>query len=219
MRWFSLVVLAACLALGPGRPVSAHRFEHPRQLRVGLDEGRLVVSMVFDLDPGEPSRTARQLFDRDADGRVDETERALLEAWMERTALRAFRVRAGARAGELARLELETVRRDGHRTGLPSHATETLGLSLLLAAPLPEAPGELWLELEDEEPDRRKHVPLLLDLAPAWSLRFASQGEWHPAPRQLHRVALSAEHPLVLRVGRGPLPPAAPSPGFSWCLP
>lgn len=210
---------ASALTLSLAGAALAHRFEHPRQLRVGLDEQRLVVSMVYDLDPGEPSRTARQLFDRNTDGELDEAERALLEAWMERTALRAFQVHAGLREDAMTRLAFETVRRDGHRTTLPSQATETLGLSLLLHAPLPADAETLRLELRDEEPDRRKHVPLILDVGPGWALRFASQGEWHPGARQLHRVALSKEHPLVLHLVRGALPAPPPSPGFSWCLP
>lgn len=219
MRLHLVIILGLSLSPVGLEPAVAHRFEHPRQLRIGLDADRILVSMVFDLDPGEPSRTARQLFDRNTDGQIDEDERALLERWMERTALRFFEVSATGPDAAPKVFTFETLRREGHKSDRPSSATETLGLSLLLSAPLPEATSELWLQVKDQEPDQRKHVPLLLDLAPGWALRASSQGEWHPATRQLRRVSLSAGRPLCLHISRGPLPPAAPSSSFSWCLP
>lgn len=185
--------------------VYGHRFEHPRQIRLGMKRDRVVVSMIYDLNPGEPSRTARQLFDRNTDGVIDEGERALLESWMERTALRFFSVSLSRPDGASEQIGFETLRREGHRTTLPSSATETVGLSLLLSAPLPSGPGPFELRVEDYEADQRTHVPLVLDLEPGLSLDFSSQGEWHPATRQLQRVELSKDRPLRLRfsVSRG----------------
>jgi hypothetical protein len=201
-----LAFLASAALLATSTRAEAHRFEHPRQLRVGITKERIVVSMIYDLDPGERSRTARQLFDRNTDGQVEPDEQKLLEAWMERTALRFFSISLAVSGGEAAPLPLETVRREGHRTELPSRASESLGSSLLLSAPLPPEASGWILEIKDQDVDASKHVPLVLDLAPGVSLRYASQGEWHPTARQLHRVALGKEQHLRLELGLVALP-------------
>lgn len=191
-----LVALAALLLLGGAATASAHQFAHPKALRLGVREADLLLSVTLDVSPGREALQTRGLFDRDTSGALEEAEVEKLLTYLERTATLWLAVEVG---GEEARLERVSIA--GNQLDRPADSAETLGVSLLYRIPLPPGP-EVTVRLRDRDRDRAKHVPLVVDLGPAWSVRLASQGEWHPEARQLHRITLTEGRPLELVLRR-----------------
>ncbi|MBK6684564.1 MAG: hypothetical protein IPG45_08820 [Deltaproteobacteria bacterium] len=187
-----------------GNLAEAHVFEHPKILRVGLQPDRLLVSVTYDLNPGRQSLEARGLFDRNQDGTLDPEEQVKLAKFLEDSAMLFLKVKIGGQAVRLERLEASP-----HQLDRPSGSSESLGISLLYAAPLPPEGGVL--ELEDRDRDKQKHVPVVVDLAPTWRVALASQGELSNATHQIQRVMLSAGSPLRLQVERRENSPPAPN--------
>lgn len=154
--------------------------------------GGVVLSLTYDVDPGEPSRTLRGLFDRDGSGQLEPPEQAMLLRYLEDTA-RLWLVLTAA--GQPVTWRVRS--REGTRLDLPAAATSAVGLSMVLTASVATG-AELHLRLADRDRDGRKHVPTVVDVAPGFRLRYASRGEWHPALRQLHQVRLAPGAELEL---------------------
>jgi hypothetical protein len=186
------VLLAALLSV---KPAWAHRFAHPKLLRLGIAKEQIVLSLTFDVNPGEESRFLRRLFDKDSNGKLDEAEQAALLRYLEETATLFLKLRIGGKAVPLVAAE-----RNGSRLGLPRESSDTLGVALLFRAAIPASPELLELEVEDRMADAKTDVPLVVDLDPAAVVAFASQGELHPREHQLQRVRLAQDWPFVLRV-------------------
>lgn len=195
-----LVALGVAVAVAAaGLAAEAHQFAHPKVLRLGVRADRLLLQVTFDLDPGAPSRTVREVFDRDADGRLDGGEQAKAERFLVESAMLFLKLDVGGAPATLTPLEVIPSNLDR-----PVGATETVGIAAVFEAPLPRpAPGgRVRLVLSDRDKDRAKHVPLVVDLAAGWSVAFASQGELHPGPRRIERVLLAEGAPLVLDLER-----------------
>lgn len=178
----------------------AHSFEHPKVLEIGLHASELVVSVRYDLSPGDESRLVRALFDRNTDGKLDSAEQQKLARYLERAAMLFFELRIQSEPGSLVRQSVSA-----HRVELPVEATQTMGVSMLYVATLPKVlPGALLeIEIIDRDKDSAKHVPVTVGLSDGWEVAFSSQGELHPVPRQIHRVKLQRGRPLVLRLRHG----------------
>ncbi len=175
----------------------AHRFEHPKVIRVGVQRDEIVVAYSYDVNPGTEALRTRALFDRDADGRLDAEEQARLQKYLVDTALLWMRVRVQDRP-----IDLRTSTVTANRLDRPADDTTTLGISALVRVPRP--PGALVIELEDRDKDARKHVPVVVDFAGEESVALASQGEFDPEARQLRGVRLEPERALVLRLSAQP---------------
>lgn len=191
--------LAAALLGGAALPAGAHQLDHPTLLRMAVRPDAVVVSVTYDVDPGDPSRQLRGLFDRDSDGQLDVGEQAKLLRYLEDTARLWLEVDLGGRP-----LALVVRSREGSRLGLPAEATSSLGISLVLTASVALA-DPARLRIADRDKDASRHVPLVVDVAPELHPRFASRGEWHPELRQLHRVMLGPDRALELTLV--PTPP------------
>ncbi|MFO0724970.1 MAG: hypothetical protein U1E65_14415 [Myxococcota bacterium] len=202
-RWFVLL-----LALWAPR-AWAHKFEHPTVLRLGLRDGELLLSVVYDLNPGDESKQLRGLFDRDGNGSLDESERAKILDYLVRTVELWLKLRLDG-----APLRLEKAQIQGTHLDSPPGSTESLGISILYKASIPVR-AALRLEVEDRDKDAEKVVPLTLDLGPGWTLELASQGEWQPRIRSLERVFLGPSEGLRIELSRAALAPAANAPGGS----
>lgn len=200
--WAPILAAAGLSLMGP--PAQAHVFEHPKILRVGLQPDRLLVSVTYDLNPGRQSLEARGLFDRNQDGALDPEEQVKLAKFLEDSAMLFLKVKVGGQA-----LRLERVEASPRQLDRPSGSSESLGISLLYAAPLPK--DAVVLELEDRDRDRQKHVPVVVDLAPTWRVALASQGELSNTTHQIQRVMLAAGAPLRLEVERRVDHPPAPN--------
>lgn len=201
VRGAKRALVAAMLTCAlPGGTALAHRFAHPKSLRLGVRDGRLLLAISFDVNPGRDALRTRALFDRDSDGRLEEAEQAKLRATLENQARLWLKTRLGTDPVDWRRREAT-----GHRLDRPVSDDGTLGLSLLYEAPI-GARDEISLTIEDKDRDASKHVPLTVDVGPGWRIERASQGEWHRAPRQLSRVALAKGRPLVLVLSRVPAP-------------
>jgi hypothetical protein len=170
--------------LAPGAAIS-HQLEHPKSLRLGIRADAVVLSVTYDVDPGEPSRLLRGLFDRDASGQLEPAEQAMVTRYLEDTARLWLVLEADGRP-----LTWQTRSREGARLDQPAASTGSVGLSLVLTASVAMG-AELRLRLADRDRDTRKHVPAVVDVAPGLRLRYASRGEWHTTLRQLHQVRLS----------------------------
>jgi len=168
--------------LAPILALLGHQLEHPKLLRVGVQADRLLVSVTYDLAPGQASQQARALFDRDGDGALNLEEQEKLATYLEKTALLWLRIEL-----DDAPLPLMRIERSSSRLDLPVEATQTLGIALLLQAPLPQRP-ELRLRIHDRDREADRHVPLSVDLSETWRVRFASEGEL--SGRHLGRIGL-----------------------------
>ena len=162
-----------------------HQLEHPKTLRLGVRDGVVVLSLTYDVDPGEPSRTLRGLFDRDASGQLEPPEQAMIMRYLEDTARLWLVVETGGQP-----VAWHTRSREGARLDQPAAATGSVGLALVLTASVVVG-TELRLRLADRDRDGRKHVPAVVDVGPGLRLRYASRGEWNATLRQLHQVRLS----------------------------
>lgn len=191
-RTITALALTAGLLAAP--TLEAHRFEHPKVLRLGIQGRRLLLAITYDVNPGQEALRTRGLFDRDVDGALDASERARLMDALEKTCWLWLKAEVDGAAVTWTRRE-----RSGHRLDRAATDDTGLGLSLVYEAPLPAA-GALTVQLSDRDRDAEKHVPLQVDLARAWRVVQASQGEWHPKGRQLSRVVLNAQRPLTLRL-------------------
>jgi hypothetical protein len=194
VRIFGLVVL---LVFGGVTVALAHRFEHPKVLRIGVQAERLVIAWNFDVNPGPDALRTRGLFDRDADGRLDDGERKKLEKYLLDTTLLFLRIRIDGAA-----VDLTGARVEAHRMDRPAADDSTLGISALVTVPRPA--GAFELVVEDRDKDATKHVPVVVDLAVAEPVALASQGELDPAARRIHGIRLERGRPFVLRLGAQP---------------
>lgn len=184
---------------GVAAPAAGHQFAHPKVLRLGVRADRLLLQVTFDLDPGATSRTVREVFDRDASGRLDDVERAKAERFLVESAMLFLKLEIDGRA--VAPELLEVVPSNLDR---PVGSTETVGVAAVLEATFAAPPpgGRVVIALADRDRDRAKHVPAVVDLAEGWDVAFASQGELHPGPRRIERVLLSDGAPLALTLER-----------------
>ena len=183
-------LLVAVLFLG-------HRFEHPKILRLGIQDGRIVLAVTYDVNPGREASRTRALFDRDTNGVLDEPERATLERYLVKTASMWLRLEVG---GEVISTDTATVAR--RRFDRPSADSSTLGISMLVTAPAPGA--SLSVALVDRDRDKRKHVPVTVDVVGPYRVRLSSQGEWDPKARQIRGIRLEDGLGLELRLTRQP---------------
>lgn len=182
---------------GLAAPAAAHRFEHAKSLRLGVrEDGRLVLAMAYDVNPGREARRTRAMFDRNADGALDEAERTRLLEAMEKICWSWLEIRQGERPVKWRQRD-----RAGHRLDRPTRDDSTLGVSLVYEAEGARA-GAVRITIRDRDKDLAKHVPLVVDLAPGWHVKLASQGEWHPDARQIGGVALRPDQPLELVISR-----------------
>jgi len=197
VRWTGPVhptTLALALALAFGNPAEAHKFDHPKSIRLGITPGAVAVAVTYDVDPGDPSRQLRGLFDRDGDLQLGMEEQARLTKYLEDTATLWLKVEVDGLPVTLARRAREVTALE-----LPVGSSKTLGISLVYTASV--SAGRL--RLRDRDKDARTHVPVVVDLAPGLRLRSANQGEWHPRLRQVHRVMVGPELPLEIDVRPG----------------
>jgi len=197
----NLITSTVALAASLSSPAAiAHNFEHPKIVEIGLHKNELALSIKYDLNPGNEARLVRALFDRNTDGHLDGTEQAKLVRYLERTAMLFIDL-------QIQSAQAKLIRQSGsaHRVALPVEATQTMGVSVLYIAPLPKvAPGELLtIQIKDRDKDPAKHVPVTLGYSEGWEVAFASQGELHPAPRQIHRIKLDKHGTFELRVRHG----------------
>lgn len=176
-------------------PALAHRFVHPKSLRVGVRSDRVLLSITYDVSPGREARQTRAVFDRNSDGRLDEKEQRALLRYLEQLATRWLEVSVDGARQTLKRTSVQ-----GHQLDLPADAHQTLGASMLLTAPLPR--GSLKLRIKDRDKDKKSHVPTVVDLAPQWQVQMSSQGELHPKARRLRRIRLAPGRALVLHLQR-----------------
>jgi hypothetical protein len=80
--WAGRAAVALALLLLGYRVVWAHDASSPLTMVVDLERTRVGVYLRYAVDRGEAARAAREQFDRDADGRLDDGERARLTAWL-----------------------------------------------------------------------------------------------------------------------------------------
>jgi hypothetical protein len=203
-------LFVALLGLAPATSL-AHRFQHPKLLRLGVKEGRLLLAVTYDLDPGTSSARTRALFDRDASGALEQEEREKLSRYLEATARLWLQLEVDGRPVSAERLDAALSGADR-----PVSASDSLGLALLYAYPLP-AGREVQVRLRDRDRDERRHVPVEVDVGPGWAVAFASQGELFPDTRTLSRIRLDRTRELRLVLRRVPIrsgegePRAAPT--------
>lgn len=185
------------LAMTSSSAAWAHRFEHPKVIRLGLRADRIVLAVTLDVNPGGEALRTRGLFDRDADGRLDDEEQARLAAYLVKTATLWLKVTIDG-----APLDLTRAKVTWHRLDQPADDTTTLGIAMLVEAE--RATGPLSIVLEDRDKDREAHVPVVVDLAPQDRVRLASQGEWDSTARRIDGVRLAKDRPLVLQLAGRP---------------
>ncbi len=192
LSWAFLV--AAIVAFVP--EAESHQFEHPKILRVGVQRDKLIVSVTYDVNPGDESRSVRSLFDRDANGKLDDDEQKAIARFLEETAMLWLQISIDG-----APVKLDKVSTVPNRLNAPRESSDSLGIAILYEAALP-AKDALTIAIADRDKDRGKHVPLTVDLAPDWEVVLASQGELFPKVRQIQRIGLRADVPLELRLRR-----------------
>ncbi len=86
---------AAAAAIAAGAPVAAHEARSPLALAVELERKSVTVFARYTIERGDDARALREQFDRDADGRFDDGERAGLRAWLVERARAGVQVRVG----------------------------------------------------------------------------------------------------------------------------
>src|SRR5262249_13043165 len=150
----------------------------------------------YDVSPGEDARLHRSLFDRDANGVLDDGEKKKLEQYLVDTAMLFLKLTIDGQKVVPERTETQSNRLD-----VPTASTDSLGVSFILTAALPAAPA-VSIELADRDKDRARHVPVTVDLAEGFEVAFASPGEFFPEVRQIHRIMLKEGEPFVLRLRR-----------------
>lgn len=175
----------------------AHKFLDPKHLRLGIERDRIVLGVTYDVDAGGDAKLLRGLFDRDSNGALDAAEQQKILDFLEETSFLWLSITVDGR-----KLSLKLLERSGLRLDLPAGSTQNLGLSAVYEARLSTAAAALEIVVADRDKDAAKRVPLIVDLMPGDEVAFASQGEWHPKLRQIHRIALGADAPFVLKVRR-----------------
>lgn len=177
--------------------LAAHQFEHPKILRVGVQDGIVLLAITYDLNPGRESARARALFDRDTNGTLDEAERAKLEQYLVKTATLWLELDVQG-----TRVSTNTATVSRTRFDRPAGDTSSIGVSALLRVP---APGEkLEIRVADRVKDKRKHVPVVVDLAGPYRVRLSTQGELDPDARQIRGIRLEHGRDLRLHLRREP---------------
>lgn len=118
MRALAVAVLIALAA----RAAYGHDAPSPLAVVIELDRGKLQVMLRWYVDDGAGARELRERFDADADGVLDDGERAALGTWMTEQARRAFAldVRGAAVALELQQSSFDIP--DGAATHLAAAA-------------------------------------------------------------------------------------------------
>lgn len=196
MKWGR--VLLPLVSVGLGLAVAeGHVFEHPKILRLGVLPDRLLVSITYDLNPGRESMEARGLFDRNQDGILDPEEQVKFARFLEESATLFLEVKIDGQPIKLTRVEASP-----HLLDRPAGSSETAGIGLLFAVPLKEGP--VTIAVRDRDRDKQKHVPVVVDLAPTWSVALASQGELSHVERRIERVMLGPGADLELRLVKKP---------------
>jgi len=130
----------------------AHQAPHPKRLLLQLSPDRITVLVDFTVAGGEPARALRQSFDRDRNGRLDDSERALLAEYLMATATLRTRIR-GLELKRAAPPQVE---------GEPADSTQPLSIRVALHGgwPEPDWLGRRTLVVEDESPAGAGHVPV-----------------------------------------------------------
>jgi hypothetical protein len=176
--------------------LTAHRFEHPKSIRLGLERDRILIAVNYDVNPGADATQLRSLFDRDSDGALSRGEQDKLTAYLEQMAMLSFRIRLDGREAPPRRLAATP-----HRIGLPVSAADTLGIALLYEVAL--SSKAVTIEIEDRERDRAKHVPVVVDVDAEWEVHLSSQGELTGSgPRHIGRIGLAKDRPLLMKLSR-----------------
>jgi hypothetical protein len=174
----------------------AHQFTHPKVIRLGVKEDRLLIAVNYDVNPGQDSMQLRGLFDRDADGSLSSEEQDKLTAYLEQMAMLYFDLRIDG-----AKVKPERISSVPFRIDAPAASPLSLGVALLYSTPLP-ARGTCDLSVADQTKSRDAHVPVVVDLTEGWEVMFASQGELFRSPFAIHRVRLDRGRPLDLSLVR-----------------
>lgn len=137
----------------------AHAVEHPRSLAILATPTELKVQFTLELDPTQ-SEATRRLFDRDRNGRLEDSELQMLSGYLERRAVGAFELRRGGKAVPAATTHRELHANNDQRTNLAMRVTRVWKL------PAKSNQFSVW-----DEGDGQGHVPVTIETKDA-DVRF-----------------------------------------------
>jgi hypothetical protein len=185
--------LAVAVALAA--PALAHELPHPRRDLFRVTPAGLQVELEILVQPGEPARSLRGMFDRDRDGRLQPEERSRCEEYLARTAAQFLAVTADGAKLSFTQSKVRSENLDG-----PASSTLLAAAVISLEAKWPAGRAPERLEIADRHPDREIHVPAVVIVDTALELRGASQGLARKEDGALAGVDLQEGKPLALRL-------------------
>ncbi len=156
----ALAVAFAAL-LGPVA-ARAHDASSPLAVAIDLERTRVGAYLRYTVERGEDARALREQFDRDADGSLDDEERARLRAWLVERARAAFEVRVAGAALVFAQKSVADE--------LDGGADARLAVALRLVAPVKWPAGSATLSVAVELPDARAITPVAVRVEKTASL-------------------------------------------------
>jgi hypothetical protein len=187
-RAAAFVALVALVALVPVRGARAHDASSPLAVAVELERGRVGVYVRYTVERGEAARALREQFDRDADGRFDDEERARLRDFLAERATAALTVRVGGVALAFVTRSVDAELEGG------SDVDARVAVALRLVAKVTWPAGTSTLSIGVELPDARAVTPVGVRVG------NASVGQLSIVPEDLGGGVASRRAPLELQV-------------------
>ena len=148
----ALAVVLVLLARASTAP--AHPAGSPLTVALELERTRVGAYLRYTLERGELARAAREQFDRDQDGRLDESEQLRLRAWLVERARAGFGVSVAGVALAFRERSVSAELEDG--------ADARLAVGVRLIAPVKWRAGASVLQVTAELPDARAVTPIAL---------------------------------------------------------
>ena len=159
-------IVALLVALSPFVPSAAvaHRFEHPRHMRVTVARSHIGLRLSFRMDAGGPSLRTRAAFDRDTDGRLTGREQPALQAFLLSKALKGLTIRRDGRLMSFVPSRVTVI--NGDRDANDGRPLQIIAYFRWPFSTDPKG-TEVRLGLRSDA-TRRKHVPVFVDGGQGW---------------------------------------------------
>jgi hypothetical protein len=183
--WLALAVVLALVPVGVAR---AHDASSPLAVAVELERGRVAAYVRYTIERGEAARALREQFDRDADGRFDDDERARLRDFLAERASAALAVRVGGVALAFVTRSVDAEIEGG------ADVDARVAVALRLVAKVTWPAGTSTLAVAVELPDARAVTPVAVRIG------NASVGQLALVPEDFGGGVASRRTPLEVQV-------------------
>jgi hypothetical protein len=203
----AVLAIAAALAFVPLGVASAHDASSPLAVAVELEAGRVATYVRYTIERGEAARALREQFDRDADGRLSDDERARLRDFLAERATAALAVSVAGVALVFVTRSVDAEIEGG------ADVDARVAVALRLVAKVSWPAGTSTLAVAVELPDTRALTPVAVRVgnAAAGQLVLVPEDFWGgvasrrtPLEVQVRSTAVRAPGPRRVRPAARP---------------